>query len=119
MIVEGQVHGGIAQGVGQALCELVTYDPASGQLLTGSFMDYVMPRAADFPMFDVGHNEVPTRSNLMGAKGGGEGGTTPAPAAVVNAIVDALSDYGVAHLDMPVTPEKIWRAVRGKRTARS
>ncbi len=119
MIVEGQVHGGIAQGVGQALCELVTYDPASGQLLTGSFMDYVMPRAADFPMFDVGHNEVPTKSNLMGAKGGGEGGTTPAPAAVVNAIVDALSDYGVAHLDMPVTPEKIWRAVRGKRTARS
>jgi carbon-monoxide dehydrogenase large subunit len=112
MIVEGQVHGGIAQGVGQALWELVAYDPASGQLLSGSFMDYAMPRAADFPMFEVGHNEVPTKSNLMGAKGGGEGGTTPAPAAVVNAIVDALSAYGVKHLDMPVTPEKIWRALR-------
>ena len=114
IIVEGQVHGGIAQGVGQALWELVAYDPASGQLLAGSFMDYVMPRAADFPMFAVGHNEVPTKSNLMGAKGGGEGGTTPAPAAVVNAIVDALSDYGVTHLDMPVTPEKIWRAMRAR-----
>jgi carbon-monoxide dehydrogenase large subunit len=113
IIVEGQVHGGIAQGVGQALWELVAYDPASGQLLSGSFMDYVMPRAADFPMFEVGHNEVPTKTNLMGAKGGGEGGTTPAPAAVVNAIVDALSHYGVTHLDMPVTPEKIWRAMRG------
>ncbi|MPY73901.1 MAG: molybdopterin-dependent oxidoreductase [Alphaproteobacteria bacterium] len=113
VIVEGQVHGGIAQGVGQALWELVDYDPDSGQLLSGSFMDYVMPRAADFPMFDVGHNEVPTKTNLMGAKGGGEGGTTPAPAAVVNAIVDALSGYGVTHLDMPVTAEKIWRAMRG------
>ena len=118
MIVEGQVHGGIAQGVGQALCELVAYDPASGQLLSGSFMDYAMPRAADFPMFDVGHNEVPTKSNLMGAKGGGEGGTTPAPAAVVNAIVDALRDHGVTHLDMPVTSERIWQALRGGRTDR-
>lgn len=112
LIVEGQVHGGIAQGVGQALWELVAYDPESGQLVSGSFMDYVMPRAADFPLFDVGHNEVPTKSNLMGAKGGGEGGTTPAPAAVVNAIVDALSEFGVRHLDMPVTAEKIWRAMR-------
>ncbi len=111
MIVDGQVHGGIAQGVGQALWEEVAYDPATGQLLTGSFMDYVMPRAADFPPFIVGHNEVPTPTNSMGAKGGGEGGTTPAPAAVVNAIVHALSDYGVTHLEMPVTPEKIWRAI--------
>jgi carbon-monoxide dehydrogenase large subunit len=72
-----------------------------------------MPRADDFPQFEVGHNEVPTKTNLMGAKGGGEGGTTPAPAAVVNAIVDALSEFGVTHLDMPVTAEKVWRAMRG------
>ena len=112
-IVDGQVHGGIAQGVGQALWEEVVYDPETGQLLAGSFMDYVMPRADDFPMFAVGHNEVPTETNLMGAKGGGEGGTTPAPAAIVNAIVDALRDYGVTHLQMPVTAEKIWRAMEG------
>ncbi|MFT6582640.1 MAG: carbon-monoxide dehydrogenase large subunit [Alphaproteobacteria bacterium] len=111
MIVDGQVHGGIAQGVGQALWEEVAYAPDSGQLLTGSFMDYVIPRADEFPSFAVGHNEVPTPTNLMGAKGGGEGGTTPAPAAVVNAIVDALSSYGVTHLQMPVTSEKIWRAI--------
>ena len=115
MIVDGQVHGGIAQGVGQALWEEVAYDPATGQLLTGSFMDYVMPRADEFPSFAVAHNEVPTPTNLMGAKGGGEGGTTPAPAAVVNAIVHALSfldqDPPVTHLQMPVTSEKIWRAI--------
>ncbi len=113
VIVEGQVHGGVVQGVGQALWERVAYDPRDGQLITGSFMDYVMPRAADFPLFTVDHNEVPTATNLMGAKGGGEGGTTPAPAAVVNAIVDALSAYGVKHLQMPVTTEKIWRAIAG------
>jgi carbon-monoxide dehydrogenase large subunit len=112
MIVDGQVHGGIGQGVGQALWEEVAYDPESGQLLTGSFMDYVMPRATDLPMFTVGHNEVPTPTNRMGAKGGGEGGTTPAPAAIVNAICDALRDYGVEHILMPVTSEKIWRALR-------
>ena len=112
MIVDGQVHGGIAQGVGQALWEEVAYDWKTGQLLTGSFMDYVMPRATDLPMFAVGHNEVPTPTNRMGAKGGGEGGTTPAPAALVNAICDALRDYGVEHIQMPVTSEKIWRAMR-------
>jgi carbon-monoxide dehydrogenase large subunit len=119
VIVEGQVHGGVVQGVGQALWERVAYDPRDGQLITGSFMDYVMPRAADFPLFAVGHNEVPTKTNLMGAKGGGEGGTTPAPAAVVNAVVHALSAYGVTHLQMPVTAEKIWRAMRGDDTASS
>jgi len=112
MIVDGQVHGGIGQGVGQALWEEVVYDSVSGQLVTGSFMDYVMPRADDLPMFTVGHNEVPTPTNRMGAKGGGEGGTTPAPAAIVNAICDALRDYGVEHIQMPVTSEKIWRAIR-------
>jgi carbon-monoxide dehydrogenase large subunit len=111
MIVDGQVHGGIGQGVGQALWEEVAYDHESGQLLTGSFMDYVMPRAGDLPMFIVGHNEVPTPTNRMGAKGGGEGGTTPAPAAIVNAICDALRDYGVEHIQMPVTSEKVWRAM--------
>ena len=113
MIVDGQVHGGIGQGVGQALWEEVAYDRETGQLLTGSFMDYVMPRADHLPMFTVGHNEVLTPTNRMGAKGGGEGGTTPAPAAIVNAICDALSDYGVEHIQMPVTSEKIWRAITG------
>lgn len=112
VIVEGQMHGGTAQGVGQALWERVVYDPQSGQLVTGSFMDYVMPRADDLPFFAVGHNEVPTATNLMGAKGGGEGGTTAAPAAVVNAIVNALAPFGVRHLEMPVTPERVWRAIR-------
>jgi carbon-monoxide dehydrogenase large subunit len=115
MIVDGQVHGGIGQGVGQALWEEVAYDHESGQLLTGSFMDYTMPRADDLPMFTVGHNEVPTLTNRMGAKGGGEGGTTPAPAAIVNAICDALRDYGVEHIQMPVTSEKVWRAMNGSK----
>ena len=113
MIVEGQAQGGTAQGVGQALLEEVVYDSRDGQLLTGSFMDYVMPRADDLPFFEFGHNEVPTETNLMGAKGGGEGGTTAAPAAVVNAVVDALSGHGVTHLQMPVTAEKVWRALAG------
>jgi carbon-monoxide dehydrogenase large subunit len=101
--------------VGQALWEEVAYDHESGQLLTGSFMDYTMPRANDLPMFTVGHNEVPTLTNRMGAKGGGEGGTTPAPAAIVNAICDALRDYGVEHIQMPVTSEKVWRAMNGSK----
>jgi len=113
VIVEGQMHGGTAQGVGQALWERVVYDPDSGQLVTGSFMDYAMPRAIDLPSFAVGHNEVPTKTNLMGAKGGGEGGTTAAPAAVVNAIVNALAPFGVQHMEMPVTSESVWRAIRG------
>ena len=90
MIVDGQVHGGIGQGVGQALWEEVVYDDDTGQLISGSFMDYVMPRADDLPMFTVGHNEVPTPTNRMGAKGAVRGGTTPAPAAIVNAVCDAL-----------------------------
>ena len=112
MIVDGQDNGGIGQGVGQALWEEVIYDGDTGQLITGSFMDYVMPRAEDLPMFTVGHNEVRTPTNGMGAKGGGEGGTTPAPAAIVNAICDALRGYDVEHIQMPVTSEKIWRAIR-------
>jgi len=113
LLLEGQVHGGIVQGTGQATHELCVYD-AEGQLLTGSFMDYAVPRADEVPFFTVDHNEVPTKTNLLGAKGGGEGGTTPAPAAIVNAVVDALREHGVRDLEMPLTPEKVWRALRGR-----
>jgi carbon-monoxide dehydrogenase large subunit len=112
LLLEGQVHGGIVQGTGQATHELCVYD-AEGQLLTGSFMDYAVPRADEVPLFSVGHNEVPTKTNLLGAKGGGEGGTTPAPAAIVNAVVDALGEHGVRHLEMPLTAQTVWRALRG------
>ena len=106
MIVEGQVHGGIGQGVGQALCESVVYD-SEGQLLTGSFMDYRMPRAGDLPSFQVDTNVTPCPHNPLGVKGCGEAGAIAAPAAVMNAVTDAL---GVAHMDMPATAEKVWRA---------
>lgn len=112
LLADGQTQGGAVQGLGQAMMECCIHDPASGQLLTGSFMDYAMPRAADVPFFDLGHNEVPTPTNLLGAKGAGEGGTTGAPPALINAVVDALRDYGVAHVEMPATPERIWRAMR-------
>ena len=112
MIVEGQVHGGVAQGVGQALYEQAVYDAESGQLLTGSLMDYCVPRAADLPalapMFD---ESVPCKTNLLGVKGCGELGTIGAMPAVVHAVLDAL---GVLHLDMPLTPEKVWRALHGQ-----
>jgi len=115
LILHGQSHGGIAQGVGQALLESCAYDPASGQLLSASFMDYAMPRAEGLPSFHTAISEVPSTTNRLGIRGGGEGGTTPALAVVVNAIVDALADYGVEHLEMPVTPERIWRAMAAGR----
>ncbi|HXW23567.1 MAG TPA: xanthine dehydrogenase family protein molybdopterin-binding subunit [Xanthobacteraceae bacterium] len=115
MILHGQTHGGIAQGAGQALFEDAHYDPASGQLLAGSFMDYAMPRADDFPAFATALSEVPSPTNRLGVRSGGEGGTTPALAAVVNAIVDALADLGVTHIEMPATPERVWRAIREAR----
>ena len=116
LIVHGQTHGGIAQGVGQALFEQCIYEGASGQLLSASFMDYPMPRADTLPSFVTAISEVPSATNRLGIRGGGEGGTTPALAVVVNAIVNALADYGVDHLEMPVTPERIWRAIEaGKR----
>jgi carbon-monoxide dehydrogenase large subunit len=118
LLLEGQVHGGIVQGTGQATHELCIYD-AHAQLLTGSFMDYAVPRADEVPFFTVGHNEVPTPTNLLGAKGGGEGGTTPAPAAIVNAVVDALRDYGVRHLQMPLTSQSVWRAMKRARDTES
>ncbi len=113
MIIDGQTHGGIVQGVGQALQEQCFYDAKTGQLLTGSFMDYAMPRADAFPFFDTSISEVPTLSHPLGIRPAGEGGTTPALAVVVNAIVDALRDFGVCHVEMPATPERIWRAIHG------
>jgi carbon-monoxide dehydrogenase large subunit len=112
LLVKGQIHGGIAQGAGQALIEDIAFDPESGQLLTGSFMDYAMPRADDFSMFEVKSNPVPTATNPLGVKGCGEAGTVGALPAVTNAIVDALSHLGVRHIEMPATPERIWRAIR-------
>ena len=111
LLLAGQIHGGIAQGAGQALMEVAAYD-GSGQLLTGSFMDYAMPRAHDLPMFDVGYNEIPCTTNPLGIKGAGEAGSVGAPPAIVNAIVDALSDYGIDHIEMPVTSERVWETIR-------
>ena len=112
MIIEGQVHGGIAQGIGQALLEHGIYDSESGQLITGSYMDYAMPRADDFPDFGVGMTVTKCPSNPIGVKGCGEAGAIASPAAVINAITDAL---GVKRFDMPATPEKVWRALAEKR----
>ncbi len=115
MIIHGQTHGGIAQGVGQALLEHCAYNAADGQLMSGSFMDYAMPRADDFPFFDTFISEVPMPSHPLGIRPAGEGGTCPALAVTVNAIVDALADLGVRHVEMPATPERIWRAINGKK----
>jgi carbon-monoxide dehydrogenase large subunit len=112
MIVEGQVHGGLAQGIGQALLEQAVYDE-NGQLKTGSYMDYCMPRADDVPYFKVTTTTTPCTHNPLGVKGCGEAGAIGAPPAVINAIVDALAEFGVTHIDMPATPEKIWRAIDG------
>ncbi|MDB5839386.1 MAG: carbon monoxide dehydrogenase [Herminiimonas sp.] len=112
MIVEGQVHGGLAQGIGQALLENCVYDQESGQLLTGSFMDYCMPRASDFPMFKVDNRVTPCTHNPLGAKGCGEAGAIGSPPAVINAVIDALAPLGVTHIDMPASPERVWRAIQ-------
>jgi carbon-monoxide dehydrogenase large subunit len=111
LLLEGQVHGGIVQAVGQALMEDIAYDPQSGQLLTGSFMDYGMPRADDLPFFGMETNEVPCKTNPLGVKGAGEAGTVGALPAVMNAINDALAQAGAGYLQMPCTPQKIWRAL--------
>ena len=107
MLVEGQVHGGVTQGVGQALCEHVVYDP-DGQLLTGSFMDYALPRARDVPFFQFETQPLPSTANVLGIKGCGEAGTVGALAAVANAVQDALWDQGVTQADMPFTPLRVW-----------
>jgi carbon-monoxide dehydrogenase large subunit len=113
MIVHGQVHGGIVQGVGQAIMENAYYDPDSAQVIAGSFMDYAMPRADRMPFFDCELSEVPSPTHPLGIRPGGEGGTTPALAVVINAVVDALSEFGVTHVEMPATSERIWRAIHG------
>jgi carbon-monoxide dehydrogenase large subunit len=117
LIVDGQVHGGIVQGVGQALMEHAIYGAEDGQLLAGSFMDYALPRADDVPSFRVDTNEVITKGNPLGVKGGGEAGTTGSLAAVMNAILDALAPVGVTRLDMPATPHRIWRAIQEAKAA--
>ena len=108
MIVTGQIHGGVVQGIGQALGEIIRHDPESGQMLTASFMDYQMLRANDCPDFRLATREVPTAVNPLGAKGVGEAGTVGALAAAMNAVNDALAPLGIRHLDMPATSEKIW-----------
>ena len=111
MIVLGQTHGGIAQGAGQAIGECALFDKNSGQLLTGSFLDYMVPRADLFPMFEVGSMEIPTSSNPLRIKGGGEAGTVPALAVVANAVLDALAPLGIKHFDMPYTASRIWAEI--------
>ncbi len=115
LIIHGQVHGGIAQGVGQALFEHAHYDPDSGQLLAASLMDYAMPRASDLPFYLTELSEVPASTHPLGIRPAGEGGTVPALAVVINAIVDALKDFGVRHIEMPATPERVWRAINDAR----
>ena len=112
MIVEGQVHGGLAQGIGQALLECCVYDKESGQLLTGSYMDYAMPRSDDLPSFKVATKVTPCTHNPLGAKGCGEAGAIGAPAAVMNAVHDALASAGVKYMDMPATPHRVWDAIQ-------
>jgi carbon-monoxide dehydrogenase large subunit len=112
MIVHGQVHGGIVQGVGQALMEDACYDRDTAQPIAGSFMDYAMPRADHVPHFDCDLSEVPSLTHPLGIRPAGEGGTTPALAVVINAVVDALAEFGVHHVEMPATPERVWRAIR-------
>jgi carbon-monoxide dehydrogenase large subunit len=119
MLVKGQIHGGIVQGLGQGLFEHLVYDAGTAQLVTGSFMDYTMPRADDLPLFTVDSHEVLTKVNPLGAKGVGEAGTVGALPALMNAVNDALAPLGVRHLDMPVTPERVWRAIRSARDASS
>jgi carbon-monoxide dehydrogenase large subunit len=112
LIVHGQTHGGIAQGVGQAMWEQCIIDASSGQPLAGSFMDYGMPRANTLPSFKAEIVEVLSPTNPLGIKAGGEGGTTPALAVVVSAIVDALKDFGIRDITMPATPFAIWQTIQ-------
>jgi aerobic carbon-monoxide dehydrogenase large subunit len=117
MIVEGQLHGGVVQGIGQALMELAVYD-GDGQLLTGSYMDYAMPRAADVPSFSLADHPAPAKTNPLGVKGCGEAGCAGALTCVMNAVIDALAERGIRHLDMPLTPFRIWQALHSAEAAR-
>jgi len=115
LIIHGQIHGGIAQGAGQALLEHCHYDPRDGQLLAASFMDYAVPRASDLPFYATDLSEVPSTTHPLGIRPAGEGGTVPALAVTINAVVDALSEFGVRHIEMPATPENVWRAINAAR----
>jgi carbon-monoxide dehydrogenase large subunit len=115
MLTLGQVHGGVAQGIGQAMLEHTVYDPESGQMLSGSFMDYTLPRAQDLPDFDITLSGVPTTANPLGVKGSGQAGAMASPQAIIAAVLDALAPLGVTHIDMPATPERVWRAIRSSR----
>ena len=115
LILHGQVHGGVAQGMGQAMMEAAVYEPGSGQLLSASFLDYGMPRADQFPHMEVELTEDPTKGNELRVKGGGEAGITPSSAVLMNAVIDALSGFGIEHLDMPATPQRVWSAIRDAR----
>ncbi|MGH7086131.1 MAG: molybdopterin cofactor-binding domain-containing protein, partial [Acetobacteraceae bacterium] len=117
MLVAGQLHGGITQGIGQAMGEEIVHDRASGQLLTASFMDYPIPRAADLPDFRLATREVLTKANPVGAKGVGEAGTVGALAAATNAVNAALAPLGIRHLDMPATPARVWQAIQTAKSA--
>jgi carbon-monoxide dehydrogenase large subunit len=117
LIIHGQVHGGIAQGVGQALLEHAFYDPESGQMLAASFMDYAMPRATDMVNYITEISEVPSSTHPLGIRPAGEGGTVPALAVTINAVVDALWELGVRHVEMPATPDRVWRAINAARGA--
>jgi carbon-monoxide dehydrogenase large subunit len=111
LLAEGQIHGSVAQGIGQALYEGIVYSE-NGQLLTQNFLEYAVPRAAQVPSIETAHLETPSPINPLGVKGIGEAGTTAAPPAIVNAVLDALRPLGVHHLDMPLTPERVWRAIQ-------
>jgi carbon-monoxide dehydrogenase large subunit len=112
MMLAGQVHGGVVQGIGQALFEETVYDAESGQLLSGSLMDYCLPRAADLPAIDFHSIATPCPSNPAGFKGCGEAGAAGAPPALVNAVIDALAPLGVRHIDMPLSPQRVWQAIQ-------
>jgi carbon-monoxide dehydrogenase large subunit len=112
MLTVGQVHGGVAQGMGQAMLEHTVYDQHSGQMLSGSFMDYTLPRAQDLPDLNITLSGVPTNANPLGVKGSGQAGAMASPQAIIAAVLDALAPRGVTHIDMPATPERIWRAIR-------
>jgi carbon-monoxide dehydrogenase large subunit len=118
LIVEGQLHGGVAQGIGQTLMEKTEYD-SEGQLLTGSYMDYALPRAIDTPSFAVENHEVPAKTNPLGVKGCGEAGCAGSLTSIMNAVVDALSEYGIRHIDMPATPHRVWQAIKAAHGARA
>jgi carbon-monoxide dehydrogenase large subunit len=119
LLLEGQVHGGVGQGIGQAMLEGVVYDAESGQLVTGSFMDYAMPRAMHLPDIEFSYNVVPCKTNLLGLKGAGEAGAIGAPPAFINALVDALAPLGIEHIDMPATPLSLWQAIQATRTTQA